>query len=205
MVVLPTDDVVFAISDVHLGSRWTKLFDLVECLGEIKPKYLIVAGDLFEREHRRVDEVEFGLLMGEFLNSLRLRPRVLIASLGVYNHDPILPRPLRLSVNGVVVYASNGPIRLHWVKDVVVTHGDSMIPNGSLAHIVSRIAPRFLERAMRRFLSLSPLDLLVFGHTHVPMVEENCVNPGSCKAYGIRRIPGMVVELSPRPKPICYC
>lgn len=200
---LPTDDVVFVLSDVHLGSPWTKLADLTRCLEEVKPKYLIIAGDLFEKEHREVDEATFALLMRAFLNSLRLKPRTLVASLGRYNHDPILPRPLRLVLDGVEIYAGNHPVRLHWISDIVVVHGDFLIPNGSLAHLIGRVTPTSLERAIRRALSLNAEDLLVSGHTHVPVVKEKYVNPGSWKAYGIRRTPGLVVELSPKPKPVC--
>ena len=153
---------------------------------------LVIAGDLFEDEHRAVGRSEFERLVEKALAVIG-RPRELYIALSASSHDPLLREPYSGYVAGTRVYACNCPVRL---GGIVVAHGDSVIRNGAVAYLVERVARGFVGRALRRRLSLGS-EWLVYGHTHVPLIDpaHRLANPGPWKAYGFRRELGGVVEL----------
>ncbi len=191
------DGEAYVIADVHLGSPRSNIAELRRCLKSLSPNILIVAGDLFDDEHRHVDLKEFELLMSRFLRSLGVSPRMLIASLSSSSHDPLVGSYMG-TVGTTEVRACNCPVRVTGDVRAVVLHGDLVIRNGVLAYMMESVAPGTIGRRARKRLDVGDA-WVVYGHSHVPLLDLRLalLNPGPWKVYGIRRKRGFVAFLGP--------
>lgn len=193
---------MIAFSDVHIGSRYSKIRELRECLKTLNHDNVIVAGDLFDDQHRKVSRDEALRLIRKAMEILGIRPRRLYISFSSHSHDPILPGPIAENVDGVEIVAHNGELIIE--NRFAVVHGDVVIRNGVMAYAVDIIEGGRVGRMIKKKLHLSRDLWLVYGHSHVPYIglNDRIVNPGAWKLYGFRRIRGTVVEL-PAAKPLC--
>lgn len=185
------------VSDVHLGSPYTDIDGLRGCLRSLVPGILIIAGDLFDDEHRYVDREGFELLVARLLRALGIRPRVLIASLSSSSHDPLVGSYIGV-VDGVEVKACNCPIWISGGINAVVLHGDMVVRNGVLAYALELAVPGIIGRSARKRLDAGRA-WVVYGHSHVPLLDNRrmLLNPGPWKIYGVRRKRGFVALLGP--------
>jgi len=191
-------ETLYVASDLHIGSPRSLAHLFRRC--PVDGSTLVVAGDVFEDEHRVVGFDEFAKLVKRFLVVIGVKPREVFMALSSSSHDPILPRPFTSVIDGVRVFACNCAVR---VGSVVAVHGDSVIRNGALAYLVERFRRGLIGEVLRRRLGLSG-EWLVYGHTHIPLVDRGrrLVNPGPWKVYGFRRLLGGVVEL-PSAETVC--
>lgn len=190
--------------DVHIGSRYSKIQELVKCLRATYVEEVVITGDLFENQYRRVSYDEAIKLIRRAMGILQIQPRRLYISFSKSSHDPQLPGPLITKIGDTEVLAYNGEVFIEGPQKIVVTHGDRAIRSGVLAYFIDLVRRGQLGRWLRRELALSDEVWLVYGHSHVPYVneQEKILNPGSWKIYGVRRIRGNIYQL-PYPKPLC--
>nr|KJR73546.1 MAG: phosphohydrolase [Thermoproteus sp. AZ2] len=195
---------MYIISDIHIGSPRSKIKELRQCLQRDNIDILVIAGDIYEKEYRRVEREEAHGLFERLIKVLGVRPKLMIVSLSSSSHDPQIGHFVG-EVDGVEVDACNCPISFNYMgEEYVVVHGDIAVGDGVLAYIIDRIRPGAVGRILRRKLKLYAKTWLIYGHSHVPYLslEERILNPGSWKAYGIRRTLGAVYEM-PSARPIC--
>ncbi len=197
MRVSLADEEAYAISDVHLGSPSSNIAVLRDCLKSLSPRVLIVAGDLFDDEHRPVDVDEFALLMSRFISALGVSPRVLIASLSSSSHDPLVGSYMG-TIGTAEVRACNCPVLISGGINALVLHGDLVVRNGVMAYVLESVAPGTMGRRARRRLGVGDA-WVVYGHSHVPLLNPRLalLNPGPWKVYGVRRKRGFVALLGP--------
>lgn len=190
--------------DVHIGSRHTRLRELRTCLEALEPEVVVITGDLFDDQYRQVSLDEATKLFKKALDILSIRPREVYISLSASSHDPQLPGPLSVKVEGVEVVAYNGPLYIEGEVKVVATHGDQVIHSGVLAYFVDLLDRGKIGRVLKQRLGLDREVWLVYGHSHVPHVDpvKRILNPGSWKIYSFRRLKGGVYAL-PSAKPLC--
>jgi predicted phosphodiesterase len=145
--------VVFVFGDVHIGSRHSRLQELRSCLKRLSPDEVVVTGDLFDDQYRRVSRDEALRLIKKAMEILQIQPQ-----------------------------------RLYIVA----------------AYLIDLIKRGQIGVWLRRRLALGNDVWLLYGHSHVPHVDERLkiLNPGPWKVYGVRRIRGDVYQL-PSAKPLC--
>lgn len=196
--------VVYVISDIHIGSPRSRIKELRQCLQRNNIDVLVIAGDIYEKEYRKVEREEAYRLFERLLNVLGSKPKLVIISLSSSSHDPQIGHFVG-DVDGVEVDACNCPISFNYMgEEYVVVHGDVAVRNGVLAYVIDSLRPGAVGRILRRKLKLRAKTWLIYGHSHVPYLslEERILNPGSWKAYGVRRILGALYEM-PSARPIC--
>lgn len=195
---------MFVFSDVHIGSPRSKVQELRSCLKKLSPDEVVIAGDLFDDQHREVSRDEAVRLIKKAMEILQIQPRRLYIAFSSSSHDPQLPGPLTERINRTEVVAYNGEIFIDGAIKAVVTHGDKLIKNGVVAYFVDLARRGQIGRWLRRRLELGDNVWLIYGHSHVPHVDValKILNPGAWKIYGVRRIRGNVYRL-PSAEPLC--
>lgn len=195
---------MLVLSDIHIGSSASKINILRKCLQKYYDKIIVIAGDIYEKEYRKVTKEEAAALFRRLTKTLDIKPKLLLISLSSASHDPQVGY-FSGEVDGVEVVACNCPIAFtHEGANYVVAHGDMAISDGILAYLADLVRPGTVGRILRRKLKIGNETWLIYGHSHVPYlnIEERILNPGPWKVYGFRRILGSVYEL-PSARPIC--
>ncbi|MCC6020653.1 MAG: metallophosphoesterase [Thermoproteaceae archaeon] len=195
---------VVVFGDIHIGSRHSRLGELRRCLKSASPEEVVMTGDLFENQHRRVGHDEAVRLIRKALELLQLEPLRVFIALSRASHDPQLPGPLVARVGRSEVVAHNGEVFVDGAVKIVASHGDGVIKSGVVAYLADIVRRGHVGRVLRSRLGV-PRDVwVVYGHSHVPFIDagERILNPGAWKVYGIRRVRGSVYRL-PSAKPLC--
>lgn len=184
---------VVVVSDVHIGSGAEDLLGLLYAVVSLRPDVMVIAGDLFDDERRRITESELGLLIRPLVERVELfGVSRMFYVLSRSSHDPkIDANRMELSFGRIRVIVVNGVLRLKIGRTIVnITHGDFACRNGFLAALLERVADvvgvKFLmERVLRRVLRISREDWLVMGHVHRAGIDEGrkVANAGSWKSY----------------------
>jgi len=195
---------VFVFSDVHIGSPSSRMQELRSCLKKLSPDEVVIAGDLFDDQHRKVSRDEAVRLIKKAMEILQIQPQRLYIAFSSSSHDPQLPGPLTERINGTEVVAYNGEILIDGALKAVATHGDRLIRSGVAAYFVDLARRGQIGRWLRRRLALGDDIWLIYGHSHVPHVDAalKILNPGAWKIYSVRRIRGNVYSL-PSAEPLC--
>lgn len=118
---------MFVFSDVHIGSPRSKVQELRSCLKKLSPDEVVIAGDLFDDQHREVSRDEAVRLIKKAMEILQIQPQRLYIAFSSSSHDPQLPGPLTEMINRTEVVAYNGEIFIDGAIKAVVTHGDKLI------------------------------------------------------------------------------
>ncbi|MEM0468949.1 MAG: metallophosphoesterase [Pyrobaculum sp.] len=195
---------MIVISDVHIGSRHSRVQDLRKCLKTLEPDVVVIAGDLFDDQFRKVSVDEATRLFKKAIEILSIKPRELYISLSSSSHDPQLPGPFSAKIENIEVVAYNGPLVIENKVKAVVTHGDQIVQSGVLAYFIDLVNRGRVGRLIKKRLGLGRDTWLIYGHSHVPYVDSvwRILNPGSWKIYGFRRLRGGVFTLPPA-EPLC--
>jgi predicted phosphodiesterase len=195
---------VVVFGDVHIGSRHSRLGELRRCLKSASPEEVLITGDLFERQYRRVGRDEAARLIRKALELLQIEPLRVYIALSRTSHDPQLPGPLAIRVGRAEVVARNGEVFVEGPVKIVASHGDRAVRSGVLAYLADLVKRGHVGRVLRGMLGVPGDAWVAYGHSHVPFADagERMLNPGAWKIYGIRRARGRVYRL-PSAKPLC--
>ena len=170
---------IAVISDLHLRDARSKVDPAInEFLLSMNVKYVIVAGDLFDRYHRGFDQRRLHLTLASTFGDLCKRGVNVYYVVSSSSHDPIPPKDVIkflcygseiLVVKGVLALEAEG-------LTLYVTHGDYASRNGFLARLIERVASALgqrllLERRVKKALGIPQDSWLVMGHTHLPGVD----------------------------------
>ena len=199
---------VVVLSDIHILDSIDERPNLIRLLSKIKPSIMIIAGDLFEREHRRMDRNSLrGILLRTLKSISWIREIIYITSLT--SHDPILHTDVicmempgdvttRITVlkGGLVHFRSNN-------TDFYVLHGDFLCRNGAYAGLINLLATTlfrrklFLESLGKKFLKLDENSWLIMGHTHMVGIDakRRLINCGCWKSYWRAKATGTLVHI----------
>ncbi len=66
---------MFVFGDVHIGSRHSRLQELRSCLKWLSPDEVVVTGDLFDDQYRRVSRDEALRLIKKAMEILQIQPQ----------------------------------------------------------------------------------------------------------------------------------
>jgi len=178
-----------AVSDVHVGaSEGARVIGAIS--RSLNADHIVVAGDLIDRPMTPSSLSELVEALRWVFSELGFRG-TLIYVLSRSFHDIRLEggRPLELRIDGsrAVIVPGATSIKLdNCVERVVVTHGDYVSRNGTLAMLLDLIGVKLFGApvtglALRRFLKLKSYDWLVYGHSHVAYIDRarRIVNTGT--------------------------
>jgi len=180
---------LIAVSDVHVGAS-----EGIRVIGAISRSlnadHIVVAGDLIDKPLTPSSLPELVEVLKRVFSELGFRG-TLIYVLSRSFHDIRLEggRPLELRIDGsrAVIVPGAASIKLeNCAERIVVTHGDYVSRNGTLAMLLDLIGVKLFGApvtglALRRFLKLKSYDWLVYGHSHVAYVDRarRIVNTGT--------------------------
>jgi len=180
---------LIAVSDVHVGtSEGTRIIGTIS--RSLNADHIVVAGDLVDKPLTPSSLSELVEVLRRVFSELGFGG-TLIYVLSRSFHDIRLEgcRPLELRIGGsrAIIVPGATLIKLeNCVERIVVTHGDYMSRNGTLAMLLDLIGVKLFGTpvtglALRRFLKLKSCDWLVYGHSHVAYVDRvrRIVNTGT--------------------------
>lgn len=163
------------ISDLHLiaDSPFPYARNIRELLDARDVSNLVIVGDLFDspEDARKIMSGEPNLAISNILGYGGLPVQVFFVQ-GSPPHDP---NPSEVDVfNGTNVVRLGTCAILDFGRvTVVVYHGHDLSFKGALGHGWDRfISNLSLERAWKRLAGVPDSDWVIFGHTHIPGIDE---------------------------------
>lgn len=184
---------VVIISDIHAGSGKEDLVSLERVLKSLKADVIVIAGDLFEFEHKPADITKLKILIKNFLGKISLNQFVkMFYVVSSSSHDPILKKKvIQFNINGNMIIVIKGVLKLEISGVLVyVTHGDYACRDGVIANLLNKISLRlrrtpWMECKLRRIIGVKRDEWLIAGHTHIPLIDHGLkvANCGSWKSY----------------------
>ncbi len=183
------------VSDIHC--RRGTVCKVLECIVDYAKKNgfecIIVIGDLFEDFH---EKVSFESLSRELRSILPEDSYKLVYTTSRSSHDPLIEKKYSLNIGEITVDIYPGPLilKVAGIK-LYLLHGDSIVPNGVVAHAVNRLATYlgihlFLEKLVRKKARIRD-GWVIMGHTHIPGIdyEKGVANTGAWKNMWVAGIP----------------
>jgi len=196
---------VVILSDLHLKESLNEHSELLVALSRIDPSTIIIAGDLFENEHRKVDEDSLKKMLYTTLKSI-LWSKEIVYLVSSSSHDPIPSTDkICLEIAGTRIIVLRGAL-LHFRSNNVnfyTFHGDFLCRNGAYAGLLNLLASilfkreLFLEELGKKFLGLERKAWLIMGHTHIAGLDtyRRIINCGCWKSYWRAKATGTLVHV----------
>lgn len=181
------------VSDLHYGSKETyRPVQVVKYAKDYGIHALVIAGDLFEYEHKFMSINDLFKKVYEVLEILGFTffKRIFI-TFSRSSHDPIVYGDISWRNGESEIYVTSKILRLKSGSMIFnVTHGDIICSNGFLAYLINRMAEKIgqkllLEKLLKRKLRIPHSHWLIMGHTHIPGISytDRVANAGSWKSY----------------------
>ena len=190
------------ISDIHLGDKDSKPEILLKVLKKYRAKNIIIAGDLFDHHNlKRLNKSHWKVLSQ--LRKLSKKSKIIYL---IGNHCFLDSEfmsillgfdcrdELEISLNNQKILIVHGDIfdiyftKYKWFSNIIIKLyylARKTIFGEAFFRIFKHQTKNFIEKSGKikhnalKYINENGYDKVIYGHSHLPDNEENCINTGS--------------------------